>query len=257
MPLLLPQAYINFEHADARHLVVLGGRAPLSSWLRSVASGKTVWAVDRGADACLAAGLAPHHVLGDFDSISEKSKIWLQNNGSGIKIERFDPDKDYTDFQLCLNCIKRDTGGILVTGCWGGRFDHAFANIFSALWGLEWGAKILAFADESEILIPLANDEKNEENNKSAPLELFFTSKAYAISLLPLRESCEGVYVKGTKWELNGATLTQGRPYAVSNIPSGEKSGKISVKIEKGIIGVYCFFGNSYENSYDGANNDG
>ena len=246
--LLLPQANIHLEQTSgARHLVVLGGRAPLSSWLRSTASEKTVWAIDRGVDVCMAAGVVPHHALGDFDSISDEGKVWLKRTGA--KIERFSADKDRTDFQLCLNHIENGTGDILVTGCWGGRFDHSFANIFSALWGLEWGARILAFADESEILIPLAADEKN------ASLELRLLSEASAISLLPLCELCEGVDVKGTKWELSGVTLAQGQPYAISNVPS-EKGKKISVKIKKGILGVYCFFGHG-TNSYNGANNDG
>jgi len=235
MPLLLPQAEIYLERTGgALHLIVLGGRAPFSPWLRSVASERTVWAVDHGMDACLAAGVVPRHVLGDFDSILNEGRAWLEraNTGAEIEIERFAADKDLTDFQLCLNRIK---GDILVTGCWGGRFDHAFANIFSALWGLECGARILAFADESEILIPLTAD------NKSASLELRLLSEASAISLLPLSGSCEGVDVRGTKWELSGATLTQGRPYAISNV-AAEKGGKISVKIANGILGVYCFF---------------
>ena len=230
MPLLLPQVHIFSE--DARHLLVLGGRAPELSWLRKAASGRMVWAADRGTDACMSAGITPHHVLGDFDSISEDGESWLRLLGAEVEIEHFPAEKDYTDFQLCLNRIK---GNILVTGCWDGRFDHAFANIFSALCGLEWGARVLAFADESEVLIPLM-----DEGQSSASLKLRLLSEASAISLLPLRESCEGVGIRGAKWELNGATLTQGCPYAVSNVPAGEN---ISVKIERGIVGVYCFFG--------------
>ena len=236
MPLLLPQAHIFFESeqtADARQVIVLGGRAPAPSWLSSVASGfkeRVVWAVDHGVDACMSAGIAPRHVLGDFDSIREEGETWLGHLGARVEVERFPADKDYTDFQLCLNRIK---GELLVTGCWGGRFDHAFANVFSYLWGAERGANVLAFADESELLIPLA------ANGAGTAVELRLLSEVSAISLLPLCESCEGVDVRGTKWELSRAALTQGRPYAVSNVPAGEQ---ISVRIERGVIGVYCFF---------------
>ena len=230
MPLLLPQVHISFEPEQKNDapLLVLGGRAPSLPWLRSVASDRIVWAADRGANACMAAGIVPNHVLGDFDSISQEGEAWLRRIGP--EVERFPAEKDHTDFQLCL---KRLEGGLLVTGCWGGRFDHAFANVFSALWALEWGVKVLAFADESEVLIPL------EAGGQSAALELRLLSDVSAISLLPLCGVCEGVEVRGTKWELTGATLVQGRPYAVSNVPAGEK---VSVKIEKGILGVYCFF---------------
>ena len=245
MPLLLPQAHIFFdlprpERADACQVIVLGGRAPSSAWLLNAVSGRVVWAADHGLDACMSAGIVPRRVLGDFDSVGEEGKAWLEHLGPKVEIERFPADKDYTDFQLCLNRAK---GDLLVTGCWGGRFDHAFANVFSALWGLEPDAKVLAFADEFEILIPLAAEDQ------SAALELRLLSEASALSLLPLRESCEGVSIRGTKWELAGTTLAQGRPYAVSNVPTGEK---ISINIEKGVIGVYCFFetGSEIHNPY-------
>ena len=236
LPLFLPQAHIFFkpEQIEDYQILVLGGRAPSSSWLSNAASGfkkKRVWAADHGVDACMSAGIVPRHVLGDFDSISEEGKTWLRRLGAEVEIEYFPAEKDLTDFQLCLNRIK---GDLVVTGCWGGRFDHAFANVFSALWGLKSGAKVRAFADESEILIPLTAE------SGSASLELRLFAEVSAISLLPLCESCEGVDIQGTKWELAGATLAQGRPYAVSNVPAGEK---ISVKIEKGIVGVYCFMG--------------
>ena len=241
MPLLLPQAHIFFEffepdRSDTCRLLVLGGRPPLPSWLSNVASGLPkdgVWAADRGVDACMSAGIVPRNVLGDFDSISKEGETWLKRLGAEVEIERFPADKDWTDFQLCLNRIK---GDILVTGCWGGRFDHAFANVFSAMWGLEWGASVLAFADESEILIPMAAE---GQTGGSAAVELLLLSEASAVSLLPLCELCEGVTVRGVKWELTEAALHQGRPYTLSNVPTGEK---ISVKIEKGVLGVYCFF---------------
>lgn len=195
-----------------------------------MAAGRTVWAADRGVDACMSASVTPSRVLGDFDSISKEGEAWLKHLGAQIEVERFTVDKDYTDFQLCLNHIK---GDLLVTGCWGGRFDHTFANIFSTLWGLELGVKIRAFADESEVLIPLVAEEQ------VAVLELHLLSEVSVISLLPLSDLCEGVELRGAKWELTGATLAQGRPYAVSNVSTGEK---ISVKIERGVIGVYCFF---------------
>ena len=210
---------------DVSQVVVLGGRAPRASWLRSVASGKVVWAADRGAEACRAAEISPTYALGDFDSIGEESENWLER--LGVKSERYPADKDYTDFQLCLNRAK---GNLLVTGCWGGRFDHAFANVFSIPWGREWGANVRAFADESEVLIPLVGE---------AELTLVFQTRPSVVSLLPLETLCKGVTLHGTRWTLNGAELFLGRPYAVSNVPAGDR---VTVSIEKGSVGVYCLF---------------
>ncbi|MDR1049143.1 MAG: thiamine diphosphokinase, partial [Synergistaceae bacterium] len=143
------------EGAEAGTLLVLGGRAPDPEWLRFAASGRTVWAVDRGAEACRAAGVVPELALGDFDSLDAGGRAWLEELGVGT--EAYPPDKDYTDFQLALR--RAGAGrGLLVTGCWGGRFDHAFANVFSILWGREWDAEVHAFADEAEALFPLSGE---------------------------------------------------------------------------------------------------
>jgi thiamine pyrophosphokinase len=227
MPCLsLPQADLEFEEdVRAERLLVLGGRAPGAAWLRSVASGRAVWAVDRGAESCRASGVEPVHALGDFDSIGDGGREWLER--LGVEPELYPPDKDYTDFQLALRRAGED---LLVTGCWGGRFDHAFANVFSALWGREWGANVRAFADESEILVPLFGKTRLAVRFRTPPL---------AVSLLPLSSECEAS-VRGTKWELDGAPLLQARPYAISNVPAAEE---VVVEIGKGAAGVYCVFG--------------
>lgn len=224
--LSLPQVDIDFERGgDVRQLLVLGGRPPGVLWLRTVASERTVWAADSGADSCCVANVRPAHVLGDFDSIGEKGRAWLKS--MDVSPELYPADKDYTDFQLCLNRIR---GDLLVTGCWGRRFDHTFGNIFSVLWGSEWGTEIRAFADEAEIMIPLCGKNK---------LELTFSTPPAAVSLLPLTASCKGVDIEGVKWELRGVELLQRRPYAISNVPV---ANRIRVCLESGVLGVYCLF---------------
>jgi thiamine pyrophosphokinase len=233
MPLLsLPQADLEFEEeVRAGQLLVLGGRMPDAAWLRRAASGRIVWAVDRGAEFCRAAGVAPARALGDFDSIGGEGREWLER--LGVETKRYPADKDYTDFQLALRqaAFGRTGVDLLVTGCWGGRFDHAFANVFSALWGREWGANVRAFADESEVLVPLF---------ARARLALRFRTPPLAVSLLPLTSECRAG-VRGTKWELpNDTVLSQGRPYAISNVPA---SDEVVVEIGEGAAGIYFFAG--------------
>ena len=228
--LSLPQVKATFDcEIDAHRLVVLGGRAPDPFWLRSAADGRIVWAADHGAEACRIAGLTPDRALGDFDSISKETMEWLKR--LGVKTERFPADKDQTDFQLCL----RAGEAALVTGCWGGRFDHAFVNVFSALWNGP-NLSVRAFADESEILIPIAG---------KAALDLEFQTLPMALSLLPLSGICRGVDIHGTKWELDGAELSQSCPCAISNIAA---RSRVSVRVEQGILGVYCFFKETLNN---------
>jgi thiamine pyrophosphokinase len=224
--LSLPQAELGFEEeVRAGRLLVLGGRAPAAAWLRQVAAGRSVWAVDLGAESCRLSGITPDHALGDFDSVGDEGREWLRR--LGVESEVYPPDKDYTDFQLAL---RRSRGDLLVTGCWGGRFDHAFANVFSALWGMEWGVRVRAFADESEVLVPLFDGDRLALRFRTAPL---------AVSLLPLSSFCE-ISVHGTKWELSAARLRLERPYAVSNVPTAEE---VFVEAGGGAVGVYCVFG--------------
>lgn len=207
-------------------LLVLGGRAPDPEWLEGMACGREVWALDRGTDACRAAGVLPSRVLGDFDSISDESREWVE--ARSVVMDRYNPDKDDTDFQLALKLLE---GEVLVTGCWGGRFDHAFSNVFSSLAAMERGVRVLCFADEREVLFPLKG---------LAALELEFLTPPSALSLLPLTAVCEGVFVENAKWPLEDAVLLQSSPCAVSNVPLGDR---VTVSVREGVLGVYGDWG--------------
>ena len=203
-------------------LLVLGGRAPEPDWLRKVSVGRKIWALDRGADACRAAGVVPTRILGDFDSVSDGAREWAERMGA--KADRYCPDKDDTDFQLALRLL---SGDVVVTGCWGGRFDHAFSNVFSSLWAMERGVKVLWFADEREVLFPLRGPAK---------LELDFEILPSALSLLSLTAFCEGVSIENVKWPLDEADLAQGSPREISNVPLGRP---VRVEVRSGVLGVY------------------
>lgn len=229
--LRLPQATVVMGYGGACQgsesspcrLLVLGGRAPAPDWLAEVAMGREIWALDRGADACRTAGVRPDRILGDLDSISDEARRWAE----GLKIEtmRYDPDKDDTDFQLALGLLE---GECVVTGCWGGRFDHAFSNVFSSLWGSECGAHVLCFADDRELLFPLQGPSE---------LHLSFLRVPPVLSLLPLTAVCEGVSIDNAKWPLEDARLLQGRPWAVSNVPLGSN---VTISVRSGTLGIYA-----------------
>ena len=203
-------------------LLVLGGRAPEPDWLRKVSVGRKIWALDRGADACRAAGVVPTRILGDFDSVSDGAREWAERMGA--RADRYCPDKDDTDFQLALRLL---SGDVVVTGCWGGRFDHAFSNVFSSLGAMERGVRVLWFADEREVLFPLRGPTK---------LELDFESPPSVLSLLSLTASCEGVSIENVKWPLDDVELLQSSPWEISNVPLGRL---VRVEVRSGVLGVY------------------
>ena len=80
--------------------MVLGGRAPSPEFLASLARGCELWAVDRGVEACRAAGIAPAVLVGDRDSGSAEGWRWAAERGAATR--EYQSDKDLTDFQLAL-----------------------------------------------------------------------------------------------------------------------------------------------------------
>ncbi len=228
----LPNVRLNFAKKIFREefLLVAGGRAPSSSWLRSAASGRTLFCIDRGADACREARLLPSLHIGDDDSASPDTLEWIKN--SKIESRRFPTDKDKTDTQLALNLLaEKQDAFVLLSGSFGGRFDHAFSLVCAFAGTNLYGC----LADNREFLLFLRDGDD---------VSLQISSVPKIVSLLPLSPICEGVSIDGVHWPLSGATLRQDDPYAVSNrLSSSDQS--ISVRNGKGILAVYLYWDES------------
>ena len=207
-------------------LLVLGGRSPKIGWLKDVSLNcSEIWAADSGGEICVKAGLLPKCLIGDFDSIGDKEKEWLTSRGA--EIIQYPVEKDLTDYQLCLKIAsQRGINNVYVTGGWGGRFDHAYSNLFSALFGMSFGVRVICLADEIESLFYVYSGESIEINFKEIP---------QAFSLIPLGSSSI-VSIDGAKWNLSFSEITQKFPYAISN---EAENHSIIINAHEGAIGVY------------------
>ena len=205
-------------------LLVVGGRAPEVEWLRKASDGRIVWAVDHGLDACLAAGIVPQRLIGDGDSAAPAA--WHFAEKKGIPIEKFPPEKDDTDTQLALR-IAKEAGfpAAIVTGAFGGRFDHALSTVMSCA----FAPLPCLLADEREALFFVHSDETITFTPAKEPK---------AISLLPFTPRCYGVDLTGTHWPLHGATLEASSMRAVSNVLAAG-SRALTVSLQSGLLGVY------------------
>lgn len=221
--LFLPNLRVTSKNPifSNEHLLVLGGRAPDLNWLKAASKNRVLWAVDRGIHAIKNAKLSPKFLIGDNDS-SDKA-IWEEFVAKGVPFEKHPIEKDFTDLELAIAKLPADAFAIL-TGAFGGRFDHTFSNVFSAA-----HAKIRIFlADENETLLFLkANDE----------FEIFFNEKPKALSLISITEKCVGVTFEGVHWQLKNATICQNTPNTVSNVL--ENTDNCKIKVSEGILGVY------------------
>jgi thiamine pyrophosphokinase len=229
--LTLPQFNATFSRPlpQTRTLLVAGGRAPQNAWLKEAAANKDIWCADHGLDACIAASLTPQHLIGDGDSAS--SSGWAWSKAHHIPTEKFSPLKDLTDTQLALQKIKEtyETTFVIFTGVWGGRFDHAFSNIYSLQGFCDKHFSGCA-ADDKEVLLFLKGT-----NHVSIDFSLLPES----ISLLPLEPNCTGVSIDGVYWPLDKVELNTTLPYAISN-KLAASSKQVKVSLTAGIIGIYC-----------------
>ena len=224
--MILPQCEIFYPATAQEILFVAGGKAPDGDWFGEVADGRKIFCADKGIEICRACEVVPNFLIGDFDSADGDAVKWARDKN--IPVEKYPADKDFTDTQLALSRAAEIFGEYvaILTGCFGGRFDHLYSTIFTCA-ALD---RKVFLADEREIIFYLRGGEE---------VAITFFKKPFAVSLLPMTDSCAGVTTKNLHWELDGATLTQNFPNATSNRADNDK---ISVGIAKGILAIYfCF----------------
>ena len=216
--------------ANSLILLVAGGRAPESRWLSSMASRYSIWAVDRGLEACQKAGIKPALVVGDADSATAAAWKWADDEN--LTILRYPRDKDRTDLQLALTelAVRQPGAAVLLTGGWGGRFDHAFSNVFSLLEVSAEPLHLCGLADADEMMLFVDGGQH---------LTVSFSQKPRAISLLPLAETCTGISLNGVHWPLTESVLRLDSPAAISN-RLAQDSSQVEVSLRRGRIGFYC-----------------
>ena len=223
----LPNLQLYFSHYKIRkeYLLIAGGRPPAVSWLQTAAINRAVYCIDHGADACRAAGLVPSVFIGDCDSISADTRKWIRT--LDVEINQFPVEKDKTDTQLALARFNDENKDeyIILTGGFGGRFDHLFSLLYSFA-----GTKLQGcIADDCECMFFLHDTDTVELELQTAPK---------SISLLPFSPQCTGVCLDGVHWPLHDAVLSQNNPYAVSNRLESSDN-RITLQNETGILGVY------------------
>jgi len=232
----LPQVKVTLTCNDyTRHrttlLAMAGGREPDSIWLNNLVkfnSSDNLYAADKGAKYFLGNNLIPQLVLGDADSAGKE--IFQQAKALGSEVFAYPTEKDDTDLQLLLK--KLPVGDVVISGIWGGRFDHLYSNVFSLAKAALDKLGLVIMADSKELMFILKESEELK-------LSFLQPQALEAISLLALTENTT-VSMFGVHWPLNNQALNMYRPYAISNVLEGEP--EISCACHSGIVGLYCSF---------------
>lgn len=182
-------------HADTAILLVGGGALGSGEVARVSGLYHGVVAADGGADAALAHGLIPDHVIGDLDSISEAARA---------RAGHLHPvaEQDSTDFEKCLTRISAPL--VLGLGFLGRRVDHELAAL-ATLARLEAPRCILVGTHDVVARVPAR-----------LALELEAGTR---VSLFPMG-AARGTS-RGLAWPLDGLTLAPDGQIATSNAATG------------------------------------
>lgn len=210
-----------------RTVVIAGGPDISVDFLSNeITAGDFILCADSGVDYAIAAGIIPHKVVGDLDSISEEGRNFLDSRR--IPLEIFPVEKDMTDTELALRSISKEDDILLVCSLMG-RIDHVLANVNLAV-KLHAEGFNLTVTDGVSHIIPMYGAETvtigvmNPDN--------------MTVSLIPFDEVVTGVSTKGLYYELADATLNWGSTLSISNKPvANGTSFEISAKAGK--IGVF------------------
>lgn len=171
--------------------------------------------VDGGTEKILKLGLKPNIIIGDLDSLPEKTKQKLQNKQ--IEWITFNPEKNETDSELALrHAIKKGYTSITVFGFFGSRLDHLLTNIFALSYFSEKNLDVLFVEGNQEIQII-----KKEITLKGTPGDL--------VSLIPLQGNVTEVTTTNLQYPLQKEDLYFGYSRGISNVML-TKTAKVSIK---------------------------
>ena len=167
---------------------------------------------DAGYELANQLGIKPDIVIGDFDSMDAPE---------GEEIIRHPVIKDDTDTILCINhAMELGLRDFLIVGGIGGRLDHTIANLQTLSYVIERGghAEIcdgkehIWAVKEGSICIPRTQGK---------------------LSVFALGGRCEGVFIRGAKYNIEDAILTPDYPLGMGN---DFREAFAEIGVEKGTL---------------------
>jgi thiamine pyrophosphokinase len=180
-------------------LVICNGEMPPKKFIVPLLKEKPfIICADGGANKARVLGITPHIIIGDLDSITEKTKRYF----SSVPIIHL-TDQYSTDLEKALDyLIANGYSSAFVVGAMGERPDHMLSN-FSIL--LKYHSRIaLKFIDERCTV-------------EIVQKKIRFKAKiGQQISLVPIGK-CSGITTQGLKYPLNNETLELGVREGSSN----------------------------------------
>ncbi len=181
-----------------------------------------VVAVDGGSRHVERLGLNPDILLGDFDSIEDYSGF--TGKFPDAEVVQFPPRKNYTDSELAVEyAISQKPESVTLIGCIGSRMDHTFSTVLLLKKFLDAGIDACMI------------DEKNDIRMIDSPLDIEGEIGSL-MSIMPMSEKVEGIYLHGFEYPLVDATLELGSSTGISNVFAAKKA---RIELGSGILLVF------------------
>ena len=199
--------------ANQDRICYVVGAMSLSLSLRpSPAPGDYVIAADRGYDSLMAYGVTPDLVVGDFDSLGYTPQH--------PNVTQLPAEKDDTDMVFALRRgLELGYTDFRIYAATGGRFDHTLANIQCLLYLKNHGA-VGYLVDGTGMVLVLQNEAVHFRKELEGTMSLFALTK-----------EVKGVNIRGMKYPLENAVITNDFPIGISNEFLGEEA---EVSVEDG-----------------------
>lgn len=191
----------------------IAGAGEFTGIQRRPQTGDYVIAADGGYDYLKKLEIEPDLVIGDFDSAEKlpehKNRVILP------------AEKDDTDMWAALKKgIEQGFSEFHIYGGTGGRLSHTMANIQTLAWLAQNGKRGYLFG-EGYTVTAITDD------------TISFDAGFGKVSMFAHSNEATGVYIRGMKYPLKDATVTNTYPIGISNERMGVSS---EIEVKKGTL---------------------
>ncbi|WP_283152245.1 thiamine diphosphokinase [Guptibacillus hwajinpoensis] len=161
--------------------------------------------VDRGVYTLLKNNIIPEHGFGDFDSVTNEEREWMESHDLSFTV--YPSEKDHTDLEIALDwAIDEDPEEITMYGVTGGRLDHSWMNVQMLIKGVKSHVK-LAIEDKLNRL------EMKEPGTYTVQKDHRFPY----MSFLSFTPEVKGLTLIGYRYPLKNRHISWGSSLCISN----------------------------------------
>ena len=158
-------------------------------------------AVDSGTEQAYKLFLKPDLIIGDLDSIDEKTIKRAEKDE--VQILKYETNKNETDFELALkHVINKEIKDITIIGGEYGEIDHLF-GVLTVIISFQEDQQILWIHKDQSVLIP---------NSKKIAI-----GSNVEFSILPFT-NLKNLNISGAQWNLDNENIEFGKSVTLRNI---------------------------------------